>query len=121
MPADLRACSTACCANRCVGWALRCLRTYDKYAYAGSSRSALASIRSRRLPYTLSIVMSPESVGNRRRLFASPRYPPRLRHLEDRSSSSSSLSSTGAFTSALLATRVLGTTSTRARNASTNR
>ena len=29
----LRACLPACCANRCVGWALRCLRTYDKYAY----------------------------------------------------------------------------------------
>jgi len=38
---------------RDLRWALRCLRTYDKYAYAGSSRSALASIRSRRLPYTL--------------------------------------------------------------------
>gem|GEM_PF-3853582 len=26
---SLRACSTAYCANRCVGWALRCLRTYE--------------------------------------------------------------------------------------------
>gem|GEM_PF-4033485 len=50
----IRASSTACCANRFVGWALRCLRTYEKYVYAGSSRSALASIRSRRLSNSLS-------------------------------------------------------------------
>jgi|GEM_PF-5838251 len=30
--------------NRFVGWALRRLRTYEKYAFAGSSRSALARI-----------------------------------------------------------------------------
>ena len=41
--------------RRDLRWALRCLRTYDKYAFAGSSRSALASIRSQRLPYTLSV------------------------------------------------------------------
>ncbi|MCL2725773.1 MAG: hypothetical protein FWD69_15195 [Polyangiaceae bacterium] len=35
--------------RRDLRWALRCLRTYEKYAFAGFSRSALASIRSRRL------------------------------------------------------------------------
>gem|GEM_PF-4033484 len=55
----LRACSTACCASRFVGWALRCLRTYEEYACAGSSRSALASIRSPRLANTLSGRTSP--------------------------------------------------------------
>jgi len=39
--------------RRDLRWALRCLRTYEEYAYAGSSRSALASIRSRRLVTTL--------------------------------------------------------------------
>gem|GEM_PF-3674126 len=34
--ASLRACRAACCANRYVGWALRSLRTYEKYAFAGS-------------------------------------------------------------------------------------
>ena|GEM_PF-6388188 len=51
----LRACRAACCANRFASmapsalpgrlrrdlrWALGCLRTYDKYAFVGSSRSA---------------------------------------------------------------------------------
>jgi len=39
--------------RRDLRWALRCLRTYKKYAFAGFSRSALASIRSRRLSNSL--------------------------------------------------------------------